>query len=255
MTFKDKTVIVTGGAQGIGRCLSLRFAEQGARVVMADIDPAAGLETESELRGKGLDAVFFEADMGVPSAIEALARKAPGPNGRIDVLVNNAGIGDLKPLADRTVEEWDRIINVNLRGSYLCARACAPFMPEGSSIISISSTRALQSEKNTEPYAASKAGILGLTHSLAVSLADRRIRVNCVSPGWIETAEWQKSSKRKAPKHSEADRLQHPAGRVGVPDDIASVCLFLADGGKAGFITGQNFVVDGGMTRKMIYVE
>jgi len=250
-----RIVIVTGGAQGIGKCLSLRFAEQGDSVVIADIDPEAGHETEAELRAKGLSALFVETDTGKAESIEAMAGKAATISGRIDVLVNNAGIGDGKFLLDRTVEEWDRIINVNLRGAYLCSRACVPHMPPGGSIVSISSTRSLQSEKNTEPYSASKAGILGLTHSLSISLSEKCIRVNCVSPGWIETAEWKKSKDRKIPKHSEADRLQHPVGRVGVPDDIASICLFLADPEKAGFITGQNFVVDGGMTRKMIYAE
>jgi NAD(P)-dependent dehydrogenase (short-subunit alcohol dehydrogenase family) len=111
------------------------------------------------------------------------------------------------------------------------------------------------SEANTEPYSASKGGVLALTHSLAMTLAPRRIRVNCISPGWIATSEWKKHSKRKAFEAKEIDHSQHPVGRVGVPEDIGRACLFLADSTKSGFLTGQNLVIDGGMTVKMIYVE
>jgi NAD(P)-dependent dehydrogenase (short-subunit alcohol dehydrogenase family) len=246
--------MISAGAQGIGLCLTRRFAEKGDRVFFCDIDREAGLEAESALRKEGLDAGFIPADVGSPDDIERLAGTVRGLSGRLDVLINNAGIGDNRAVADRDAAAWDRIVDVNLRAAYLTVRAFLPLMPEHSSVINISSTRALQSEPGTEPYAASKAGLIGLTHSLAVSLGPKRIRVNCVSPGWIETAEWRKSSERRTPNHSDADRLQHPVGRVGVPDDIFSICSFLADVALSGFVTGQNFVVDGGMTRKMIYV-
>lgn len=131
----------------------------------------------------------------------------------------------------------------------------APLMKRsgGGAMINIASTRALQSEPNTEAYAASKGGVLALTHALAVSLGPDRIRVNAVSPGWIDVTEWKKAALRKAAHLTEADHAQHPVGRVGHPDDIASACVFLASD-EAGFVTGQNLVIDGGMTVKMIYV-
>jgi NAD(P)-dependent dehydrogenase (short-subunit alcohol dehydrogenase family) len=131
---------------------------------------------------------------------------------------------------------------------------CAPYLKKNKgSIVNIASTRALQSEANTEAYSASKGGIVALTHALSVSLGPE-VRVNCVSPGWIETRDWKKQSKREEVRHTRTDELQHPAGRVGRPDDIASLVDYLCSG-EAGFITGANFVVDGGMTRKMIYSE
>jgi len=253
-SFEEKTVFVTGGAQGIGLCIVKRFCEEGASVFFCDIDPEAGKEAESSLKKDGFNVSFINADVGIISDVNKTISEIKSKTKSLNVLINNAGIGDRKSLLERTVEEWDRIINVNLRAGYLFTSGLLEIMPEYSSIINISSTRALQSEPNTEPYSASKAGLLGLTHSLAISLAPKNIRVNCILPGWIETIEWQKSSKKGIPKHSKEDNLQHPAGRVGIPDDVAYLCLFLADSKKAGFITGQNFVVDGGMTKKMIYV-
>jgi len=156
---------------------------------------------------------------------------------------------------DRAAADWDRVISVNLRGAYLCSRYATPHMPRGSAIVNIASTRALMSEPDTEPYAASKAGLLGLTHALALTLGERGIRVNAISPGWIDVSNWKKSSARRQVELSERDHGQHPAGRVGRPEDIAELCLFLSDTQRSGFITGQNFVCDGGMTKKMLYVE
>jgi NAD(P)-dependent dehydrogenase (short-subunit alcohol dehydrogenase family) len=123
---------------------------------------------------------------------------------------------------------------------------------ERGAIINIASTRAFMSEAGTEGYTASKGGIVALTHGMAISLARHRIRVNCISPGWIETSDWQKAAKARTPHHSKADREQHPVGRVGTPEDVAKACRFIAE--DAGFMTGQNLVLDGGMTVKMIYV-
>jgi NAD(P)-dependent dehydrogenase (short-subunit alcohol dehydrogenase family) len=173
--------------------------------------------------------------------------------GGIHALVNNAAISAGKPVTTLTIDEWDRVIGVNLTGPFLCAKHCAPHLRKArGSIVNIASTRALMSEANTEAYSASKGGIVALTHALAVSLGPD-VRVNCISPGWIETRDWQKRSKRETPVHSPQDSGQHPAGRVGVPDDIANMVLFLLSP-ENGFITGQNFVVDGGMTKKMMYV-
>ncbi|MGE0082079.1 MAG: SDR family oxidoreductase, partial [Thiohalomonadaceae bacterium] len=157
-------------------------------------------------------------------------------------------------LTDLAVEQWQRIIGVTLTGAFLCARAAAPLLrrPSGC-IINIASTRALMSEPHTEAYAASKGGLVALTHALAVSLGPE-VRVNCISPGWIDVSAWKKSRVREQAVLRPQDHAQHPAGRVGRPEDLATMALFLAGDG-AGFVTGQNFVVDGGMTRKMIYVE
>jgi len=174
---------------------------------------------------------------------------------RLGMVVCNAGIGyPGVPVTDLTLEQWRRVIDVNLTGCFLCAKHGAEHLRKtGGSIVNIASTRAIQSEANTEPYSASKGGIVALTHALALSLGPQ-IRVNCISPGWIETRPWKKESKRSTPQLRAEDHAQHPAGRVGKPEDVASLVAYLASE-EAGFITGQNFVVDGGMTRKMIYIE
>jgi len=161
-----------------------------------------------------------------------------------------------KPFLELPVSDFDTVIAVNLRGAFLCAQKAARCMVaegKGGSIINIVSTRAFMSEPGTEAYSASKGGIVALTHAMAISLGAHGIRVNAVSPGWIETSDWQYSKRASKPHHSVRDRLQHPAGRVGEPSDIAEACLFLAE--HAGFMTGQNIVIDGGMMVKMIYEE
>ncbi|MBN1865818.1 glucose 1-dehydrogenase [Candidatus Sumerlaeota bacterium] len=250
---KDKVAIVTGGAQGIGRAITERFLREGMAVVIADTDDEAGRETQAELSASGR-ILFAPTDVSDEEQVVAMVAETVKAFGRIDVLVNNAATSRGKPLTDLTREEWDRVIAVNLTGPFLCAKHAAPHLRKhGGAIVNIASTRALMSEANTEAYSASKGGLVALTHALAVSLGPE-VRVNCISPGWIETGDWKKRSKRREPEHSDADRLQHPAGRVGKPEDIAEMVFHLASD-KGGFITGANFVIDGGMTRKMIYVE
>jgi NAD(P)-dependent dehydrogenase (short-subunit alcohol dehydrogenase family) len=172
------------------------------------------------------------------------------------VLVNNAGIGATKPFLELPVGDFDRVLAVNLRGAFLCSQTMARHMVHhkcAGSIINIASTRAFMSEPNTEAYAASKGGIVALTHATAMSLSPHRIRVNCICPGWIEVRDWQFSQRAEIPHHSKRDREQHPAGRVGTPEDIAEACLYFAE--HAGFVTGQHLVIDGGMSVKMIYEE
>ena len=254
-SFSCKTVIITGGAQGIGRAISTSFAQQGTKVFLADIDEEAGQELQETLRSNRWEVTFIPADVSNEKDVEQLIQTVTGTTGQIDVLINNAGVGCSRKLDEQDLNDWERVIGVNLRGPYLCSKLASVHMPEGSAIVNISSTRALMSEANTEPYSASKGGILALTHALAMSLAPRRIRVNAICPGWIDVSDYQKQSKRMPPTLSEADHLQHPVGRVGRPEDIAEACLFLADTTKSGFITGQHLVVDGGMTVKMIYAE
>ncbi|MDF2836594.1 MAG: short chain dehydrogenase family protein [Paenibacillus sp.] len=169
--------------------------------------------------------------------------------GRVDVVVNNAGFGIWKSPYDLEPDEWDHVVNTNLRGTFLCSREAAKLMRKdgtGGSIVNISSTRALMSEPNSEAYAASKGGILSLTHALATSLGPDRITVNAICPGWIETGDYGELRR--------VDHAQHPSGRVGKPEDIARACLYLTDP-RNDFVTGTRITVDGGMTTKMIYAE
>ncbi|AEJ42596.1 short-chain dehydrogenase/reductase SDR [Alicyclobacillus acidocaldarius subsp. acidocaldarius Tc-4-1] len=252
-----RVAIVTGGGQGIGRAIAKTFWEDGWQVVIAEVDEEAGREAEAELaQSEGrVQARFVHTDVADESSVQSLVREVETAFSRLDLVVNNAGLGfPGVPLEELPAEVWDRILAVNLRGPFLMAKHAAPLLRKTRGcIVNIASTRALMSEPNTEPYSASKGGILALTHALAVSLGPE-VRVNAISPGWIEVSEWKKSSLRTVPDLRPIDHAQHPVGRVGRPEDIAEVCRFLASDG-ASFITGQNFVVDGGMTIKMIYVE
>lgn len=253
--FEGKVVIVTGGARGIGAAIAHRLGSEGARVVVFDIDGEAGRERIRLLSEQGVEAVFVQGDVTREEDVARCVSLAQRSFGRVDVLVNNAGIGaPAKPLFEQTLEDWLRVVMVNLTGPYLFAKHAARAMAQsgGGVIVNIASTRALQSEPNTEPYSASKGGLLALTHALAVSLAPYRIRVVAVSPGWIDTSEWQMPPRE--PQLTRLDHEQHPAGRVGRPEDVAALVAFLASD-EAGFITGANFVIDGGMTVKMIYLD
>ena len=250
---KGRVALITGGAQGIGKAIARRFLVEGARVALVDVDAEAGEETRKEFASLGT-VVFVPGDVGVEATARRAVKKVVGLFGRLDVLVNNAGIGIRKPMTELTLKEWNRVLAVNLTGAFLFSRYAAPHVRERrGAIINIASTRALMSEPNTEAYSASKGGIVALTHALAISLGPQ-VRVNCISPGWIEVGAWRKRRGRKQPALSEADHAQHPVGRVGTPEDIASLAAYLVSP-EAGFITGANFVADGGMTRKMIYVE
>ncbi|MZP30395.1 glucose 1-dehydrogenase [Heliobacterium undosum] len=245
-TFTDKVTIITGAGNGIGRSVALAYAQAGATVIIAERNAESGRETEAIINDKGGKALFIPVDVRRPDDIDALMAETEKRFGRVDILINNAGVSRWKSPYELTVEEWDDIIDTNLRSVFLCSRAAARIMRTigGGAIVNIASTRALMSEPDTEAYAASKGGIIALTHALAVSLGPDNIRVNAISPGWIETGDYEQLRP--------VDHSQHPAGRVGKPDDVARACLFLTTEGND-FITGANLVLDGGMTRKMIY--
>lgn len=250
-----RVVIVTGGAQGIGLGVALAFCREGEQVVLADIDEAAAAEALTLLREESVVPIALATDVADEQSVQKLVDDVITQFGRIDVIVNNAGISvDRVDIEQMAVADWDRVLAVNLRGPFMLSKYAAPWLrraPDGGSIINLASTRALMSEPNTFPYSASKGGIVALTHALAVSLGPK-VRVNAISPGWIEVGDWKKREFRTEPLHRPEDLAQHPVGRVGRPEDIAALCLYLASPASS-FITGQNFVVDGGMTVKMIY--
>lgn len=249
-----KSVAITGGAEGIGLCLVHAFAEQGAQVAFCDLNIRAGRAAARKLALQGGNVFFTPADVAQQAQVRRWAKEVLRKFQRLDVLINNAGIarGFGTPFLLRSLEEWDRVISANLTSQFLCAQAFARELARSKgSIINIASTRAIMSEPNTEAYSASKGGVVALTHSLAVTLGKKGVRVNCVSPGWIDTSRWM--PRRSRARLRKIDHAQHPAGRVGKPEDVAAICLFLANPESSGFITGANIVVDGGMTRKMIY--
>jgi NAD(P)-dependent dehydrogenase (short-subunit alcohol dehydrogenase family) len=240
---KRPVALVTGAANGIGRAITKHLSETGWCVGALDL-PKTGL---GRALGRTRNVLMMEGDVAdektAPACVDALLEHY----GRLDAVVSNAGIMIRKPFRQLKLSEWYRVIDTNLTAALLLAQAAERALrASNGSIVTIASTRATMSEPNTEAYSASKGGLLALTHALAVSMGPK-VRVNCVSPGWIETGEYSKL-KRK-------DHAQHPAGRVGKPQDVAEIVALLLDRERSGFVTGANFVVDGGMTRKMIYVE
>lgn len=245
-------IIVTGGAQGIGKVISEYLLRHGCRVTVFELDTEAISEMAREQPSDGL--LLLRVDVSVEAEIASGIAAALKRFGQIDGLVNNAATSANKPLAELTLGEWERVLAVNLTGPFLCTRLASQSLKASrGSIVNICSTRALQSEPGTEAYSASKGGLLALTHATAMSLGPE-VRVNAISPGWVDVSAIRKSSVAVRYPLSETDHRQHPAGRVGKADDIARMAWFLLQP-ENGFITAQNFVIDGGMTRKMIYEE
>jgi len=234
-----RTVIVTGAAHGIGAGIARHLAAKGWRVACVDVDAEGASRIADEVGGAGLG-----CDVGSETEVERMVAVARSRLGRIDAVVANAGVAEFGPLAQTSLDTWNRVLATNLTSTFLLARTLAADLKAArGSIVTIASTRAHMSEPDTLAYSASKGGLVALTHALAITLAPH-VRVNCISPGWIDTG------KHGALKPS--DHAQHPAGRVGTPGDIAAATAYLLSP-EAGFVTGSEFVIDGGMTRKMIY--
>ena len=228
-----RVALVTGGARGIGRAVAERLARDGWRVVVADREAA----------DPAIPARLVRADVSDEAAVRGLVDGVRAEEGRLDGLVCNAGFMIRKPLRDLALAEWDSVLATNLTSTFLLVRAAEALLRAArGAVVTIASTRAHQSEPNTESYSASKGGLVALTHALALGLGPD-VRVNCVSPGWINVRD-----EALRPE----DHAQHPAGRVGRPEDIAALAAWLL-GPESGFVTGAEFVSDGGMTRKMIY--
>lgn len=223
--FQNRVVVVTGGAKGIGKTIADEFRKAGAHVCVIDL-----LEND-----------YFVGDLAEQTVLDAFADKVIADYGRVDVLVNNA-LPLMKGIDECTYEQFNYALRVGVTAPFYLTKRFAPYFAPGASVINISSSRDRMSQPQTESYTAAKGGISALTHALAVSLAGK-VRVNSISPGWIDT---------DFTIYDGADATQHPAGRVGNPLDIANMVLFLCSD-KAGFITGENICIDGGMTRQMIY--
>ena len=225
MDFKDKVAVITGGAQGIGRCIAEEFQKAGAAVCVID-----------KQQGD-----YFVGDLADKETLEQFAKEVIEKHGHVDYLINNA-LPLMKGITECSYEEFQYALSVGVTAPFYLAKLFAPHFSEGAAIVNISSSRDRMSQPQTESYTAAKGGIAALTHALAVSLAGK-VRVNSISPGWIDTA---------YTVYEGPDAVQQPAGRVGNPMDIANMVLFLCSD-KAGFITGENICIDGGMTRQMIY--
>ena len=247
MKFKDKVCIVTGGANGIGRCITESFISEGARVAVIDADDISGAKLAQKY---GIKLLFFHGDIAQKDVLERFAKKVTDAFGAVDYLVNNACISKKGIRSGCSYEDFNEVLRIGITAPYYLTLLLKEHFAPGAAVVNISSTRAAMSQPDTESYTAAKGGISALTHALCVSLSGK-VRVNAISPGWIDTGDYQHEDSY-VPRYSKPDKSQHPSNRVGTPLDIAKMVLYLCCE-DAGFINGENIVIDGGMTRQMIY--
>jgi NAD(P)-dependent dehydrogenase (short-subunit alcohol dehydrogenase family) len=253
MKLKDRVAIVTGAAKGIGWGIAKIFVQEGAKVVVVDWDQENGEKTAKELKDGGGDAIFIKCDVSNEEEVRAMAEKTLQVYQRIDVLVNNAGVGVYKSFTDATMADWDRAWSVNLKGQVHCSRQAVPQMQKQGkgAIVNISSVHAFQTVNGVAPYATSKGGVFALTHAMAIDLAPT-IRVNAIAPGWVYTPLIQSifdSYDDPAGQRKEVER-RALMKRIGRPEEIGYAAAFLASD-EASFITGTQLFVDGGLTAQL----
>ncbi len=238
MRFTDKVCIVTGGGSGIGKAACKQFSHEGGKVLVVDINDQHGNQTVQEIvQAKG-EAVFAKCDIGDPNEIKAAIKTAVDKWKKIDVVVNDAAMMTFKPILDLPDEDFDRVLNVNLRSVFFFCKYSVPHMPQGSAIVNISSVHAYETTKNVVPYATSKGGMEAFTRGFSEELASKKIRINCVAPGAVDTPMlWNNPNVKSG--------VEKVKGAIGKPEDIAAAICFLA-APEARFITGTNLTVDGG---------
>lgn len=258
MRLKNKVAIITGASSGIGVGIADVFAEEGARVVCVARREADGQAVAEAIRQRGGQAVFIRCDVSKEEDVVAMTRQVIDQFGRIDVLVNNAGVNFVKPFEELTSNDWDRVMGVDLRGTFLCIRACIEqFLQQGSgSVVNIATVHTMACLSGAAPYDAAKWGMVGLTKSLAVEYASRGIRFNCLSPGLIETPIWDdiKGGAEDLEACLTHWRANIPMGRVGTIREIGHAAVYLASDESA-YTTGANLLVDGGMTSQLVSKE
>ena len=238
MRFSDKVCVVTGGGSGIGKAACVQFAREGGKVVVVDLNEQHGNETVQEIAHANGEAVFAKCDVGDPENVKAAIQATVDKWGKIDVMVNDAAMMTFKPILELPDEDFEKVLNVNLRSVFLFCKYSVPHMPEGSAIVNISSVHAYETTKNVVPYATSKGGMEAFTRGFSEELGVRKIRINCVAPGAVDTPMlWNNPN-----VISGVEKVQ---GAVGKPEDIAAAICFLASS-EARFITGTNLTVDGG---------
>jgi NAD(P)-dependent dehydrogenase (short-subunit alcohol dehydrogenase family) len=249
MRLSNKVVVVTGAASGIGRAISLRLAAEGATLIATDLNTDGGAHVIDEIRSKGGKAAFRTLDTTSEEQWREVAAWAAEQYRTPDILVNNAGVYLIRPLAHTTVEEWDRMMNVNAKGVFLGMRAFAPLMAAagGGSIVNMSSTNALTGIAGRTAYAASKAAVRIMSKTVAIEYAFDQVRVNAVFPGFVRTAIAEYGAKEAGATVDDLGKMVSPLGRIAEPEDVANTVLFLASD-EARHITGAEFVVDGGLT-------
>jgi len=247
--FDNKVAVISGGALGIGRCLTQEFAREGARVAFIDINKSAAEENLGIIREMGGEAFFFCGDIADEKVLKEFADEVVKRFGKVDFLINNACVSRKGILEPCSYDDFNYVLRVGVTAPYYLTLLFLPHFTDSASVVNIASTRAFMSQRNTESYSAAKGGIIALTHAMAVSLS-HRVRVNSVSPGWIDTGRYYDSN--YVPEYTKADLLQHPSGRVGTPMDIVRAVFYLCDPENS-FVNGENITVDGGMTKLMIY--
>jgi len=250
----NKVAIVTGAGKGIGAGIARVFVREGAKVVVADWDEAAGIQTTDELRRSGGDVTFVKCDVSDEDQVKSLVAATIATFGRLDILVNNAGIGVYKSVLETTSEEWDRCLAVNLKGVFLCSKYALPHIKAagGGAIVNIASVHSYQNVGGTAPYAASKGGVVTLTRVMAIDHGRDHIRVNAICPGWIYTPLIQgifAQAPDPAKARHDVERRQI-LGRLGTPEEVGEAAAFLASD-EASYITGASLMVDSGMTAQL----